>query len=160
MVDDDGDRHPRQLEQALEQVADHVRLAACDVEWPARPGRTQQQPVGLDDVAHVAEVPPRREVADLDLRRLVAALDLGNLGAEAGDGEACVLARPEVVERADDRDVERRLERGDLGGRLRDPVGRAREHRFLLADRLALLGDDAVDLGGGHDQDARIGAAS
>ena len=134
-----------------------MRDAARDVERPRRPPGAQKQGVGPDDVPDIAEIAPRREVADPDLRtccpRSIAAIS----SAEAGNREARVAAGSEVVEGPHDRDVERRLPRGEFGRGLRDPVRRERRDRFVLGDRQAFLGDGAVDLGGGHDQKARVG---
>ena len=119
----------------------------------------QQPDVGAGDVADVGEVAPLVEVADAHERR-GARGDGGQLAGEGRRHELLGLARTDMVRRAGDHGVEpvvRGVQQGGMvGGGLRDAVDVVGPVRRVFGQRRrGRMG--TVDLGRGHDEDARGG---
>ena len=134
-----------------------TRPARAHVVDLARRAPRHQAHVGADDVADVGEVAARGEVADLQHRLGHAPRDGRDLPGEVRREVVGALARPEMVERAADDDLDRRRRAGMAGHhllrQLAQRVRARRPQRRVLAGRgVARLVDEA----GARDQRPRV----
>ena len=124
---------------AVEHVAHGDGPARADVVGLAGRAPRHQAHVGADDVADIGEIAPGREVADLQHGLGQAAGDGRDLPGEVRREVVGALARPEVVERAADDDLDRRRGAGVAGHhllrQLAQRVGARRPQRRVLAGR-------------------------
>ena len=129
-IDDDLDRHRDVGAQRVEQRADFDGIAAADVVDLAARASMHQEAIGAHRVSHVREIAARREVADPHRTRLESSLDARQLTRKCRGEEPEILSRADVVEGADDHDVETlvssRVDRDHLLGQLAHAVRRGR----------------------------------
>ena len=153
IVDHELDTCP--CREAIEDVAYSVSLAGAGVIDFTRLTNFHQADVRPDHVADVGEVAAAVQIAlDHDVR-LRSAFDGHDLPCEVRDGVVRRLARPNLIERANAHDVERKIAAQLLGGGLACRVGRGRSRRIGFREDVLAGPGVTVDQAARNIQDAR-----